>query len=56
MPAPDRKSMSYAMRAAISSACIFPGAGLFLLGHYVRGCIFDLTAGVIVLILFYNLF
>lgn len=56
MPAPDRTSMSYAMRAAISSACIFPGAGLFLLGHYVRGCIFAVPAGVIVLMLFKNLF
>jgi hypothetical protein len=54
--APEKNSLSYAMRAAISSACIFPGAGLFLLRHYVRGCIFAVPAAVVVLMLFINLF
>lgn len=56
MPATEKKSVSHAVRAAICSACIFPGAGLFLLGQYVRGCIFAVPAGVIVLMLFKNLF
>ncbi len=54
--APQKNSLSYALRAAISSACIFPGAGLFLLRRYVRGCIFAIPAAWIVLMLFANVF
>ncbi|HEY8941868.1 MAG TPA: hypothetical protein VIM59_16845 [Cellvibrio sp.] len=60
MPARVNKSadkpMSYAARAAIASAFIFPGAGLFLLKHYVRGCIFALPATIIIVLMFKNLF
>ncbi|HTF96881.1 MAG TPA: hypothetical protein VL995_12165 [Cellvibrio sp.] len=55
MATPTTKPMSYAWRAAISSACIFPGAGLFLLRHYVRGCVFAVPALIIILMLFKNL-
>ncbi|WP_152600182.1 hypothetical protein [Cellvibrio mixtus] len=54
--APANKSMSHAARAAIASAFIFPGAGLFLLKHYVRGCIFALPATFIIVMMFKNLF
>lgn len=47
--------MNNAKRAAIASAFIFPGAGLFLLKHYVRGCIFAIPATIIVLAIFINL-
>lgn len=56
MKAPEKNPMSYALRAAISSACIFPGAGLFLLRQYLRGCIFAVPAALIILLLFINLF
>lgn len=49
------KPLSHARRAAISSALIFPGAGLFLLRHYVRGCIFAVPAAVVILMLLKNL-
>lgn len=48
--------MNNAKRAAIASAFIFPGAGLFMLKHYVRGCIFAVPATIIVLAIFINLF
>lgn len=44
------------MRAAISSACIFPGAGLFMLRQYLRGCIFAIPAAAIIAMMFKNLF
>ncbi len=47
--------MSHAKRAAIVSACIFPGAGLLMLREYLRGCIFALPAALIILLLFKNL-
>ncbi|PUA27528.1 MAG: hypothetical protein B0W54_13240 [Cellvibrio sp. 79] len=53
---PVNKPMSYAARAAIASAFIFPGAGLFLLKQYVRGCIFALPATIIIAMMFKNLF
>lgn len=49
-------TMNNAKRAAIASAFIFPGAGLFMLGHRVRGCIFAVPAAVIIILLFINLF
>ncbi len=49
-------SFSLAKRAALFSATIFPGAGLFFLRHYVRGCIFALPALLVVIMLFINLF
>lgn len=49
-------SFSQAKRAAILSATIFPGAGLFFLRHYLRGCIFALPATVVIIMLFKNLF
>lgn len=50
------KPMSRALRAAIASACIFPGAGLFILRHYVRGSIFAIPAALILALMFNNLF
>lgn len=50
------ESLSKAKRAAILSATIFPGAGLFFLRSYVRGCIFAVPALIIILMLFKNLF
>ena len=50
------ESFSQANRAAILSATIFPGAGLFFLRSYVRGCIFALPAALVVIMLFKNLF
>lgn len=49
-------SFSQANRAAILSATIFPGAGLFFLHHYIRGCIFALPALLVIIMLFKNLF
>lgn len=49
-------SFSQANRAAILSATIFPGAGLFFLRHYIRGCIFALPALLVIIMLFKNLF
>ena len=49
-------SFNQAKRAAILSATIFPGAGLFFLRHYVRGCIFAVPAIVVIIMLFKNLF
>src|SRR6188474_2989942 len=49
-------TFSQAKRAAILSATIFPGAGLFFLRNYVRGCVFAIPALVIVVMLFKNLF
>ena len=48
--------MDSAKRAAILSATIFPGVGLFYLRHYVRGCIFAIPAALIIILLFKNLF
>lgn len=50
------ENMSMAKRAAILSATIFPGAGLFFLRNYVRGCIFAVPAALIIAMLFKNLF
>lgn len=47
--------MQNAKRAAIASAFIYPGAGLFLLKHYVRGCVFAIPATIVILMLFANL-
>lgn len=47
--------MNNAKRAAIASAFIYPGAGLFLLKHYVRGCIFAIPATLIVGAMMINL-
>ncbi|MFC3115635.1 hypothetical protein [Cellvibrio fontiphilus] len=47
--------MSHAKRAAIASAFIFPGAGLFLLGQRLRGCIFAVPSALIIGLLFINL-
>lgn len=55
MATTNNKPMSHALRAAISSACIFPGAGLFLLRRYIRGCVFAVPAALVVLMLFNNL-
>lgn len=52
----EQKPVSYAMRAAVCSACIFPGAGLFMLRQHLRGCIFAVPAAVILLLLFKDLF
>ncbi|HSC68798.1 MAG TPA: hypothetical protein VLC79_13955 [Cellvibrio sp.] len=49
------KPLSQAKRAAILSATIFPGAGLFFLRRYLRGCIFAVPALIIVAMLFKNL-
>ena len=48
--------LSHAKRAAILSATVFPGAGLFVLRHYMRGCIFALPALLVIAMLFKNLF
>ena len=45
--------MTKALRAALLSALVFPGAGLFSLRLYVRGCIFALPA-ILVLFLFFQ--
>lgn len=50
------ETFSQAKRAAILSATIFPGAGLFFLRHYLRGCIFALPAALVIIMLFKNLF
>lgn len=50
------KTMNNAKRAAIASAFIFPGAGLFMLGHRVRGCIFAVPAAAIIILLLIHLF
>jgi len=50
------ETFSQAKRAAILSATIFPGAGLFFLRSYVRGCVFAIPALVIIVMLFKNLF
>lgn len=50
------ESFSQAKRAAILSATIYPGAGLFFLRHYVRGCIFAIPATLVIGLLFKNLF
>lgn len=50
------ESFSQAKRAAILSATIFPGAGLFFLRSYVRGCVFAVPALVVIVMLFKNLF
>lgn len=50
------ENLSKAKRAAILSATIFPGAGLFFLRSYVRGCIFALPALIVIVMLFKNLF
>ena len=49
-------TFSQAKRAAILSATIFPGAGLFFLRRYVRGCIFAIPALIVIVMLFKNLF
>jgi ABC-type amino acid transport system permease subunit len=49
-------TFSQAKRAAILSATIFPGAGLFFLRHYVRGCIFAIPALLVIIMLCKNLF
>ena len=50
------ETFSQAKRAAILSATIFPGAGLFFLRHHVRACIFALPALLVIIMLFVNLF
>ena len=50
------ETFSQAKRAAILSATIFPGAGLFFLRHYARACIFALPALLVIAMLFINLF
>lgn len=47
--------MNNAKRAAIASAFIYPGAGLFLLKHYVRGCVFAIPATLIVVAMMMDL-
>jgi len=47
--------MNHAKRAAIASAFIFPGAGQFLLKHYIRGCVFAIPAVIIIGAIFYNM-
>lgn len=49
-------SLSFANRAALLSAGIFPGAGLFFLRHHLRACIFAIPASLIIILLFKNLF
>jgi hypothetical protein len=49
------EKLSNAKRAAILSATLFPGAGLFFLRSYVRGCIFAIPALIIIVMLFKNL-
>lgn len=48
-------TMSHAKRAAIASALIFPGAGLFMLGQRLRGCIFAVPSAAILGLLLFNL-
>lgn len=48
-------TMTHAKRAAIASAFIFPGAGLFMLGQRLRGCVFAVPATLIIGLLFINL-
>lgn len=48
-------TMTHAKRAAIASAFIFPGAGLFMLGQRLRGCVFAVPAALIIGLLFINL-
>lgn len=50
------ETFSQARRAAILSATIFPGAGLFYLRHHLRGCIFALPAALVIIMLFKNVF
>lgn len=50
------ETFSQAKRAAILSATIFPGAGLFFLRHHLRGCIFAVPAALVIIMLFTNLF
>lgn len=50
------ETLSKAKRAAILSATIFPGAGLFFLRSYIRGCVFAVPALIIIAMLFKNLF
>jgi hypothetical protein len=50
------ETFSQAKRAAILSATIFPGAGLFFLRHHLRACIFALPAALVIIMLFKNLF
>lgn len=50
------ETFSQAKRAAILSATIFPGAGLFFLRHHLRGCIFAIPAALVIIMLFKNLF
>ncbi len=52
---PTPNTMSYAKRAAIASAFIFPGAGLFLLGQRLRGCVFAIPSALVIAMLFINL-
>lgn len=49
-------NMTQAQRAALASAFIFPGAGLWLLGQRLRSAIFALPAAAIIALLFINLF
>lgn len=55
MPSASPTPMSYAKRAAIASACIFPGAGLIMLREWLRGCIFAVPSALIIALLFKNL-
>jgi hypothetical protein len=55
-PSKPAETFSQAKRAAILSATIFPGAGLFFLRSYVRGCVFAVPALVVIVMLFKNLF
>ncbi|AQT61500.1 hypothetical protein CBP51_12565 [Cellvibrio mixtus] len=48
-------TMTHAKRAAIASAFIFPGAGLFMLGQRWRACVFAVPSAVIIGLLFINL-
>lgn len=43
------KQMSKAAKAALFSALIFPGAGLWWLKHYWRACIFIIPSGLILM-------
>lgn len=46
------KPMGKAAKAALFSALIFPGAGLWWLKHYWRACIFIIPTGLILLHMF----
>lgn len=48
-------AQSHAKRAAIASALIFPGAGLFMLGQHLRGAIFAVPSVLIIALLFKDL-